>query len=68
MDFQSKTWLELKAKLEDQRAHLVNALIHPNCEHDRAQFFRGKIAKIDEILALESPAPKPVAVQTVSYD
>ena len=65
-DFEHPVWLGLKAEIEKRLAEGLAALESPALPFDRTQVYRGRIAALRDLLALETapasdarPAIKP---------
>lgn len=54
----SATWRETKARAEDAIAKATAAIVQPNCGEREADFHRGRIAALQDLLRLER-AGKP---------
>lgn len=60
-DFNTPTWRRLTHHLEQVRAKCIDDLIRPQMDETVTHRLRGRIKQINELLALDKPAPAPSA-------
>lgn len=64
----SSTWLDVSAWAKRELEIAVNRLKNPTLPHDAKQVVCGEVKKLEELLELASPKPKPKIVAPPSYE